>query len=188
MSNKVLETVEYKGHVINVHHDEYGDSPDTWKDESLFLVYDHRDFTIEREGFVPLTIFEESWNQGKSTYDGYWVFGVDAYIHSGVSLALKGSVKAARFTDRRWDVSFKGFVLVKRQKGTWTSDKAKKLAEALIKSWNECLSGEIYGYTIDGDCDDSCWGYHGDEGKEDLIITAKNNIDFYLEKQLEEAS
>lgn len=174
------QTIQYKGYEIEIKQDEDYENPDAWKNNDAFLVYDHRDFYVQRDGFDSLTIFEESWSQNKATYGGYFVFGVDAYIHSGVSLALRGSIEAHRFPDRRWDVSFKGFALVERQKGTWTKEKAREVATGLIEEWNECLSGNVYGYDIE-ELGESCWGYYGDPEESGCISNAKAIVDHHLE-------
>ena len=93
--------------------------------------------------------------QGRK-FKGYHAFPVFAYIHSGVSLSLGKSEYP--FTDP-WDVSFKGFALIRQAKG-------QKMAEGLIESWNAYLSGNVYGYQVVdamGEEMDSCWGFYGDE-------------------------
>jgi len=48
--------------------------------------------------------------------------------------------------------------------------------------------GEVYGFTIE-DADenhvDSCFGYYGDDGKEDMIKECKSTIDHLVKKQEE---
>lgn len=178
--SEIIETIQYKGHKIKVFIDEDTESPDNWGNDEIFLVYDHNQFYVKREGFNPTDIFE-SMQTGKKTYDGYWFFPVYAYIHSGVSLSL-GRNKYP-FTDR-WDVSFKGFILVKCMKGSWwNQDKAYESAEGLIDEWNQYLGGEVYGYTSEVG---GCCGFYGDEGMTQMIEEAKNEIDFYINKQIEE--
>lgn len=176
--NNLIETIQYKGHDIEVFSDEDVESPNDCGDDEIFLVYDHNQFYVKREGFNPTDIFERM-QTGKKTYDGYWFFPVYAYIHSGVALSLGKNYYP--FTDR-WDVSFRGFVLVKRMKGIWwNKDKAYEAAEGLIETWNQYLSGDVYGYTseIGG-----CSGFYGDEGMAQMIEEAKDEIDFYINEQI----
>ena len=167
-----IETIEYKGHDINIFDDDVCESPDDWGNDERFLVYDHRDFTVKRDGFDPADIFEVF--QTKTLYDGFFIYPVYAYIHGGVSLSLGRGYPH----NCRWDTSFKGFILIKKQKGTYNREtSAREVAEALIKTWNIYLSGEVYGY----DCGtDSCWGYYGDAGKKEMIQEAKDNIDWVI--------
>lgn len=165
-----METVEEKrigNYLIKIYPDDNADSPNDWGDESRFVVFEHRQFYVERRGFDPRNIYAHGGKQ-----KGYFVFRCYAYIHSGVALA----VESHSFPDARWDVSSTGWWLIKREKGTWTRDAALKAAEDLCETWNQYLSGDVYGFKIfkveDG-CDtedddsmeelDSCWGYYGQE-------------------------
>jgi hypothetical protein len=148
---------------IEVVQDEMADSPDCWGNEDAFVVYDHRQFYVKREGFDPKEIFEHIEKTGRFFYDGHFIFPLYAYIHSGVAL----SVGDHNFPDARWDVSSTGFVLVKRQKGwTWARKKAFKVAESITEEWNQYLSGDVYGYKVtDTETDEeveSCWGFYGE--------------------------
>lgn len=171
------ELIEYKGHTIEIILDEDAESPDDWENEDKFLIFDHRQFSIQRKGYDPREIFSECWEKGECSYNNYWLFGVEAYIHSGVVLALKDE---GDFPDRRWDVSFAGFILVQKGIKKWSvrRKQAEKAARSLIEAWNVYLSGEIYGYNIE-ETGDSCWGFYG---KDYCIKEAKETIDRYKAK------
>ena len=178
--NDLIETIEYKGREIEVFYDFDVESPDAWGNDDVFLVYDHRQFYVQRDGFDPDNIFNNM-EEGFKLFDGYWVFPLYAYIHSGVSLSL-GRNKYP-FTCG-FDTSFKGFVLVKRQaKWSYKENQAYKIAESLVETWNIYLSGEVYGYNSDSG---SCWGFYGDEGKEQMIAEAKGEIDYDIKKERKE--
>jgi hypothetical protein len=174
--NNLIETIQYKGHEIKVCYDTNASSPDEWGNDDMFLVYDHRDFAIERDGFDPQDIFY-AMGENKPLYKGYFYFPVYAYIHSGVALSLGRSEYP--FNDG-WDVSFRGFALIKRQKGlSYRRKKAYEIVKSLIEEWNQYLSGDVYGYT--SDCG-SCWDFYGEEGKQDMIKQAKDEIDYKIER------
>lgn len=137
---KPEKTIKLKnGYLLEIIHDRDAESPDRWGNTDAFLVYDHRQFTVRRDGFDPRNIFRHL-----EGYGDYWVFAVDAYIHSGVSLSLMGS---ENYPDRRWDVSTTGCVLVLKK--YWPDeDKAQQVAEGVIITWNTYLAGEVYGYRI----------------------------------------
>jgi len=155
---------EYKlksGNTLRVIQDGDAESPDKWGNEDMFLVYDHRQFTIEREGFKPralynyLKLLSEDKELAKKLcpeFENYWIFPVAAYIHSGVSLSITDS-----FAPQGFDTSVTGFVLIEKdilQTGSGgieedlTEEEAKKYAESLIETWNVYLSGEIYGFRV----------------------------------------
>jgi len=163
----MIEEIYHKGYKIEIHQDSLSDSPDSWDDDQLFLVYHHRQFTINRKGFDPHQInehllakepnkenyldsdeFEMDFNDYAESinleYNNYWIFPVDAYIHSGVHLSL---ANARTYPDRSFDVSTTGYCLVKKELQENVED-AYVLAESLIESWNNYLSGEIYGFII----------------------------------------
>lgn len=170
-----------------------GFSPDEGGDDSLFLTAYHRDFSVEgparyhknaegknvKGGLVVDKSECKALALGKENCDDeeypdrlaekYYFFGLEAYIHSGVRLALS---MEGNFPDRAWDVSQLGLVFV--SKGHWkTEAKARKAALSLIEEWNNHLSGNVYGYQIEdaeGNHLDSCWGYSGDYDAKDGIL------------------
>lgn len=155
-------------------------SPDEDGDDNLFLVGYHRDFTVERDAVVTQgqcrAIFdpeEDGQEDAKEFKKRYHVFGLEAYIHSGVALALSHE---GNFPDRRWDVSQLGAVFVSRKE--WKSEAAaRKAAQGLIETWNDCLSGNVYGYVVEderGENLDSCWGFIGDYEKSGCLEQARD--------------
>lgn len=153
--------------------------------EEFLTGPDPDDYDNDEEGERELADAREEW---KAERDEWIVFLVDSYIHSGVHLTLSGSLEAMRLPDRRWDVSQCGAVLIKREgwgstmddegysyerdgvthKTTW-----RELAEGHVNTWNQYLSGDVWGYIVDKPvkCDhcgnveheelDSCWGFYG---------------------------
>lgn len=110
----------------------------------------------------------------------YHVFGLEAYIHSGVVLALSHE---GNFCDRQWDVSQLGLVFVSKKE--WrAAKKARAAALSLINEWNDYLSGNVYGYVIetpDGEHLDSCWGFSGDY-EEYCLPEARSAADYSAKK------
>lgn len=181
MNNEPTYTEKYKGLTINIFQDDTYDSPDDWGNTDAFIVHDHRDFTIERKGFNPSEIFEALQENPNKLFDGYRVFPLYAYIHSGIALSLGRNQYP--FTCR-WDTSFAGFVLVKHEKGMYTPKQARRIAEGLIETWNEYLSGNVYGFVVEnseGEQLDSCWGFYGDYEK-GALLEARNSADHEYKK------
>lgn len=133
---------DYKNYCYEIIQDDYAESPNNWDDNEVFLVYDHRDFCVERKNFYPPEI--NDWMQGDDDYDfsDYYIFPVYAYIHSGVSLSLNHN-------GDRWDTSMRGYILVfKTLRENLTEELAKEYAESLIILWNCYLSGNVYAFKI----------------------------------------
>lgn len=172
--NNTVETIEYRGQQIKIEYDTDPQSPQEWGNDECFLIYDHRDFNVKVKGYDPTRIFEHVQETKKWFYEGYWVFPVYAYIHSDVALSLGRN--SYPFTCN-WDTSFKGFALVKRQKGwSYSKRQAEKIAQSIVNEWNDYLSGNVYGFIVN-DYEDSCWGFYGKEGHKEAISEAKAVID-----------
>lgn len=153
-------------------------SPSEYADVSLFIVANHRDFYVAEPGEkrVPVSA-SDLLKKYKKTH---WIFPMEAYIHSGVVLALSGE---GNFPDRRWDVSQLGYVFA--AKSEWRlSAKAREAALAHIEDWNRYLLGDVWGYVIeddDGTHVDSCWGYYDkklcEEDAVQALASAENNAE-----------
>lgn len=153
--------------VGKLERDNYSESPNEWLDDSVFLVYDHRQFFVERKGFEPIDIYDfvtypdkplreefeeeafedalQDWEDNKGIdYSEYYIFNLNAYIHGSVSLSLG---REYPFNDR-WDVSTTGFVLVSK-KETDDENKATELAEGLVETWNTYLNGDIWSMSVE---------------------------------------
>lgn len=174
-----METVNYRGIEIEIIPDENCESPNEWGDDGVFLVGYHRRFWVERKDIISKDIAidilrgEKNWGTEQVTKK-YWCFGLEAYIHSGVVLALSN---CGDFCDRQWDVSQLGLVLVSKKESR-LSKRAREYAEGLIETWNQYLSGDVYGYNIE-QLNESCWGYYG----EDVCLQeAKSIVDWHLEE------
>lgn len=193
-----LHTERYKNCTIKIYPDEDAQSPDEWEDDNIFLVAYHRNFTVKRdeivtEDQVKMILSGEYKEKEAEEYEKkeackdimrkYHIFGLEAYIHSGVVLAL---VREGNFPDRQWDVSYLGAVLV--AKTEWkTKDKARKAALSLIETWNDYLSGNVYGYQAEGSNGEEiggCSGFYGDYEKSGMLQEAKSLIDYFVESEI----
>jgi len=115
-----------------------------------------------------------------SFFKKYHVFGLEAYIHSGVVLALSNE---GNFCDRSWDVSQVGLVFISREEFK-RRDRARKMALGHIETWNDYLSGSVYGYSIEdqeGNSFDSCGGFYGDYEKY-CLPEARASLKRYIEE------
>jgi hypothetical protein len=165
--------VEEKDRKITVKYlvrDSDPQSPDEWDDGGLFLVNYHRDFWVINDKIITKDQLA-SWYRGEKIEQAktYWIFTLGMYSHSGVVLRL-GS-KDFVGDSGGWDSSMIGAVLVSKK--DWKlSAKAEKAAECLVQTWNNYLSGDVWGYVtdvfdaktkerIEAECE-SCWGYNYD--------------------------
>lgn len=117
--------------------DEDAISPFDNDDRGIFLMADHRQCYIIPTGYKRGFDREQVCEDMKETHH---VFGLEAYIHGGVALALSGQ---GDFPDRQWDVSQLGAVFVSKEE--WPEiEEARLAAEALVEEWNTYLSGDVW--------------------------------------------
>lgn len=182
----MTEPTQYKGYTLKIEPDQDAESPNTWGNDSLFLVgFNRREFYVERQGFsegLVTSLLNGCKHEDGSKNDEahaiakkYHVFPLEAYIHSGVALYLAGEAS----TDRQWDVSPLGTVFVSRKE--WrTRAQAEEAARSLIAEWNQYLIGDVYTIDIlnqDGDTVDSCSGFYG---YDDALQSAKEMVNTRL--------
>jgi hypothetical protein len=188
------DQIYYNGYNINIYYDEDCESPSEWGDEGLFLIANHRDFYVKppkcpsRRSSMndDRPYFESAFDDYKDTHH---IFGLEAYIHSGISLSISYE---GNFPDRRWDVSQLGYVFVSKEE--WPErEKAKEIARGYIETWNDYLSGSVYYYKIENseeeeEDDLGCGGWYGyDHETSGLLSEAKAEIDFLIEERIKEA-
>lgn len=193
--DNIIEKLEYKNCLIEIYQDEfYNEIPTDWEDENLFLVgWNSREFWTEKSVIEPKEAknifgayimhedFTEYKQEAKKALKKYWIFGVDAYIHGGISLSLHGEGMRCR-----WDTSDYIGAIFADKKEFKTSKKAEKAARELLNTWNDILSGNVYGFITEnknGEVIDSCSGFIGDFETSGIIDEAKSSIDYYVEQK-----
>ena len=198
---ETYKEIEHKGYTIKIYPDTDAESPGSWGDEEVFLIgFDSRNFWVQVAGYTQGLI--ENALRGGRYEDGsrdseaarlkkdYWMFELDAYIHSGVALRLgksQGAYHKQGFveplgvlaSDDAETAARFGIVLIKKEHAR-TKAEANKRALGLINTWNEYLAGDVYGYQIEtpkGEEIGSCWGFYGDDGIKRLTEDAIAEID-----------
>lgn len=152
--------------------DEICQSPEEWGDNNLFLVNYHRDFEVTKDEIVTKDQVVD-WYRDNIPIAGYWVFPLTMLSHSGVWLKL--GTQGFDSDGQGWDTSRVGVVLANKQEFP-DKIKAEKSALLLVETWNQCLSGEVYGVIIEfydsgknKINEDSFWGCYGfDYAKQEL--------------------
>jgi hypothetical protein len=138
------------------------ETPNEWGWSASTLVHYHRDFQVEDDKLVTEDDIRD-WYNGKKieAMKSHYIFPVSALIHSGVWLSLESSFPS---DSGGWDTSHVGAILIPKTE-VKTKTAAFKLAGSSIDSWNDILSGNVYGFIVEdvnGDNLDSCWGFIGD--------------------------
>jgi hypothetical protein len=179
-------TEEYKGCTIEVWNDEYVESPDDWGNDDV--CFWNREITVKNDNitkeifgaYIKHPDFDEYKKEAKEVAKKYWIFGVDAYIHSGIALSLHGTGYRCK-----WDTSdYVGCIIVAKKEAR-LSKEAERIAKGILETWNDYLSGNVYGFTstdpLTGEMIGSCGGFYGDYDKSGLLDDARLEVDHYLE-------
>ncbi len=100
------------------------------------------------------------------------------YDHSGITISMGGF-------SCPWDSGQIGWVYMEKDKideeFDGDKDRAWKCMEGEVETYDDFLTGEVYGYdieTIDGESTgESCWGYFGDPDKSGCLDDARSAVD-----------
>lgn len=176
-------TETYRGYSISIYPDDWLMSPDEWGDDNLFLVADHRQFYVKRDGFM-LNRMES--DEIKALGNQYHIFPLAAHIHSGVVLSL--SRNGYPFNDP-WDSCYVGAVFASKKE--WRpKKKAHNAGQGLVDTWNDYLAGNVWGYVIEDKSSahvHSCWGFYGNyrnSKDNDMLDEARAEIDADIAEKL----
>ncbi len=191
MSREAVETIEHKGHTIEIFPDVNGsESPRDW--DNLSEIHYHSNSYV---------LGDTNWRGKEEEYEdmlrqakrqGDLIIPMFAYIHSGVALSLESFHGKLPQGHAEFDSGRAGTVIVRRKDilenygkkrmSKQLREEAYKHAEAEIGVLNQFFCGDVYGYVIDED-GDSCWGYYGTK---DCIEQAKEAVDYTVKKAKEE--
>ena len=187
----LYEQIAYKGHNINIYYDKDAESPRTAFENLGTLYTAHRRYQPEKdfdEHFDINEVFEKRIGDFRCSFlKKYIVLPVYLYDHSGQTVATTPF-------SCPWDSGFFGIIAVPlnkvRDEYGWKKITAKR--RTLIESYlqNEIVEldkyyrGEIYGYqVVEQQTEkeiDSCWGFWGDSGLNQLQKEAEAIIDHEL--------
>lgn len=195
--SELYQQTEYRGYHINIYYDDAPDSPRVWDNLGTFYTSHPRYRTEEdfHECFEREEVFDEQCNFLDSFEKQYIALNIYLYDHGGLT------VSSSPFSCP-WDSGLFGIVAVsiekvKKEYG-WkllTKSRRRKIEKYLqgeIDTYDQYLRGEVYRYQITpiGDCDDvldSCWGYYGPDGLEEILSQCKHAIDYEIEEKQRQA-
>lgn len=184
---ELYEQITYKGHHINIYYDADPQSPREWDNLGTFYT-SHPHYRPEEDfyrHFEREEVFDEYRDFLDSFEKKYIALKIYLYDHSGLTIS-SGPFACP------WDSGLFGMVAVnidkvKKEYG-WkkiTAARRRKIESYLqgeIDTYDQYLRGEIYGYRItpedhDDEVLDSCWGFFGDNGIEQLKVECRDTID-----------
>lgn len=187
------ERIEYNGHHIDIYYDESPESPRAWDNLGTFYTA-HCRYRPEKEFdeyFRREEVFDRYGDFSDSFEKKYIALKIYLYDHSGQTIS-------SSLFSCPWDSGLFGIVAVSvekvKQEYGWkllTAARRRKIEEYLqgeIDTYDNYLRGEVYGYRITpaDDKDDvleSCWGYYGKSGLEQLEDECRDMIDHLISEK-----
>jgi hypothetical protein len=180
-----LEIQYYKDHRIEIYYDDDPQNPRIDYDNFGTMVCFHKIYVLgdEDHGFGSPGELIEYLNKAKCFYRNLYL-----YDHSGITM------KTSPFSCP-WDSGQVGIIFVDREKvrqefnvrriGKRIKLKAFEILEGEVKTYDDYLTGQFYGYIIldkKGEILDSCWGF---DDIDFAIAEAKEQVDCYEPTQPE---
>lgn len=157
------------GNTLEIHLDSDADNPRNWDNLAQFFFY-HKRYTLGDEQDLTPTELSEAITEDDVVRKVY------AYTKRGIALATTPF-------SCPWDSGLLGYAVVwshdiVKEYGELTHEtreKALKVLEAELETYDQYLNGETYGYILkdsEGEELDSCWGFYGHDPKVNGIYDA----------------
>jgi len=183
----------YKGYNIKIEQDELGESPREWDNLSTMAFFhggynlgdkDHGFDTKDYPGWVELegAIIRK--------HKPVCIAPVYLYDHSGITIKIGSFSGYLPEGHAEFDSGMIGYVFIpsKQVRKEWKvkhiSKKIKEICiknrEAEIKTYDQFLRGDVYGYSINDLDDGSCWGFYG---YDECLKEAKDKIDHHIKSK-----
>ena len=183
------QSFAYQGHKIEIFPD--CDPQNPREDDNLCEIHYHSNRYVLGDENWSGKIEEYSLMLKEAERNGDLIIPLYAYIHGGIILSLgtyfRGKLAQGHY---EFDSGRCGTVIVRKKKfisefggKIFThklKNKAFEIAQGEIETFNQYLSGDIYGYVIDEE--ESCWGFYGID---DCINEAKSVVDWMVKQQLQ---
>jgi hypothetical protein len=198
-NDNLVEEIELDGFTGKIYYDSDPSNPREEWDNLCTMVCFHKRYNLgdKKHGYSSSDYgsWEELYNHIMEEYGNKVVIkSIFMYEHGGITIST-GPFSCG------WDSGQIGFIFISHDKMNkeWAS-KPFESEEALIKQANDCidaeietydqyLRGDVYGFEIedpDGECVDSCWGFHGIEYmKQEVNDILKFYVNKYIENEKE---
>ena len=169
---------------VKIYYDMDPESPREWDNVGTMLCA-HRNYNLGDEQLD--TSLYESWQEVekmlKDERKAVIVLPLFLYDHSGITMYTTGDTRYRQH--EAWDSGQVGFIYCTQEDidREWDgdSDKAKEYLIGEVKTYDQYLTGDVYGFTITNPKNneeiDSCWGFYGAEyAKEEANAVADNFV------------
>lgn len=180
---KISETLE-----LRIFNDDMAENPRTMWDNAATMICFHKRYNLGDKHDYSQDDFE-NWDelreQIEKDHEIAAILPLYLYDHSGITISTTPF-------SCRWDSGQVGWVFMTMIDATLSElvrEKAEQLIRAEVKEYDQYLTGDVYGFqlvekSICSECDkeheeilDSCWGFFGDDIKENGILDCLSKED-----------
>lgn len=164
--------------VLKIQYDPYAESPREWDNLTKIIAFGSYSHLGEKHN-LNANDFND-WDENKAgvmkQYDVAIIEPLYMYSHSGQTISTSPF-------SCKWDSGQLGWIIITKEdlRNNWSLKRISKkyrlmandILEAEVKTLDQYISGDVYGFDIEdeeGDSEDSCWGFFGDELKENGIL------------------
>ena len=185
--NEPIESIDYKGYVIEIHFDNEPPNCRTDWDNVGKMICFHSRYDLGDEHDYNSDDYDgwDELHQAIMKDGGIVSLPLYIYDHGGITMST-GQFSCP------WDSGQVGWIIATRENvekmmgwGKITKGRQGQLIDILdneVKAYDQYLTGQVYGFKIidpSGSDVDSCWGYYGE--KKDCISEAESSIDSMVE-------
>lgn len=157
---------------LEIHYDTSPESPREWPNLGVMVCW-HRRYNLgDRHEYRTPEEFENAFDPKHEGFEGEEIAArlpLYLYDHSGITMNTTG------FSDR-WDSGQVGWVYVTKKQlreeyhlkrvSKKAIRKALEVMRAEVKTYDQYISGEVYGFVFtnkETNEEDSCWGFYGSD-------------------------
>ena len=161
---EAIETFEAAGFTVSLYHEEDPESPREWDNLGKMVCWHRRsnlgDRTVRSQDFKDM-------EELVASFEARVILPLYLYEHSGMTM------RTYPFGDP-WDSGQVGWIYatteaIRKEYGVEhisdeTEDKVKAVLRGEVETYDQYLTGDVYGYVVKdeaGEHVDSCWGFFG---------------------------
>lgn len=198
-----VATIKHKGYTIRVEQDEDAQNPRTEFDTFGKMICFHKRYDLGDKKTEEYEKDPQEFKKWIERHTGKDIISLPLFLfdHSGITMSTTNSNFQA-CDPQKWDWGLIGWTYIakddirnecgKKRVSKSLAAKAKDLLRYEVKTYDDYLTGRVYGYQIVKDNPkveddeqkilDSCWGFYGDYN-EYMVPEAKSIIDHWVEKE-----
>ena len=196
LTMEAINTIRKGNYELEILQDESHESPREWDNLGTMICF-HRRYNLGDKNDIINSDDFNSWNEQRE-----WIeknikpavlLPLYLYDHSGITMNTTGFSCG-------WDSGQVGWIFVTKEQVRKEYgvkritkdivDKVTKVLEGEVKTYDQYLTGDVYGYRIsqidvcDKGCEhkdeiDSCWGFYGEESAQE---EGERTLEYYLNK------